>query len=58
MPTIVLQNVTGRVLVRMRRLARLHHRSVSDEFRAVTIAQVRRLPAPSKLGRPRLRKVR
>lgn len=46
MPTIVLQNVTGHVLVRLRWLAQHHHRSVSDAFRAVAIAEVRRLPAP------------
>jgi hypothetical protein len=44
MATIVLQNVTGRVLVRLRRLARLHHRSVSAEAGIVAIAQLRRLP--------------
>ena len=44
MATIVLQNVTGRVLVRLRRLARLHHRSVSEEAGVVAIAQLRRLP--------------
>ena len=58
MATIVLQNVTGRVLVRLRRMARLHHRSVTDEAGVALIAQLRRLPAPSWPGRPCLRRLR
>jgi len=55
MATILLQNVTGRVLVRLRRLARLRHRSVSEEAGVVLVAQLRRLSGSSSPRRHKLR---